>query len=179
MVKALGPIKTVGIDAITPYKNNPRNNEKAVGGVAKSLQAYGWQQPIVVDKDNVIVAGHTRYLAAQELGLEVVPVVMADFTDEEAKGYRLADNKTGEGATWDNKKLLEELAEINDDLFTGFDYSTIFDDVLDESDNSPLEENEAGVTYQLKLTTQNKQFFDSVKEKIDQEAMLNGENLSS
>lgn len=104
---------------------------------------------------------------------------MADFTDEEAKGYRLADNKTGEGATWDNKKLLEELAEINDDLFTGFDYSTIFDDVLDESDNSPLEENEAGVTYQLKLTTQNKQFFDSVKEKIDQEAMLNGENLSS
>lgn len=171
MVKPLEPVQTVGIDTITPYKNNPRDNTKSVGGVAKSLQAYGWQQPIVVDKDNVIVAGHTRYLAAKQLGLKMVPVVKADFTEEEAKGYRLADNKTGESAIWDNKKLLQELDELDklsEDVFTGFGTSEYFEDVLDESDNEPIQENNSGVSYKLTFTTQNKETLEQVQQYINE-----------
>lgn len=175
MVKPLEPVQTVGIDTITPYKNNPRDNTKAVGGVAKSLQAYGWQQPIVVDKDNVIVAGHTRYLAAKQLGLKMVPVVKADFTEEEAKGYRLADNKTGESAIWDNKKLLEELEGLEKSVYTGFRESGIFNDVLDESDKSPVEENEKGVTYRLQFKTQNKDLFEKVQTYITEAAGIEAE----
>lgn len=105
---------------ITPYENNPRNNEPAIEAVANSLQEFGWRQPIVVDKDGVIVAGHTRWLAAQRLFEEtgdekwrMIPVhEAADLTEEQATAYRLADNKTAELAIWDDMKLEGELAKI-------------------------------------------------------------------
>ena len=108
-------VKNVKIQDIKPYENNPRDNDEAVGGVAKSLQEFGWQQPIVVDKDNVIIVGHTRYLAAKKLGLKEVPVKVATgLTPEQVKAYRLADNKTGELTSWDDELLGSELNDILD-----------------------------------------------------------------
>lgn len=164
-IRDLGTPKNVPIDSIKPYENNPRDNDSAVGGVAKSLQQYGWQQPIVVDKDNKIIVGHTRYKAAQKLELKNVPVIVAkDLTPDQVKGYRLADNKTGENAIWDNKKLLKELEKLNNEIYTGFKESGIFEDVLDESDNSPVVENDKGITYSMKFSTQNKEAFEKIKQ---------------
>lgn len=118
------------IDSIKPYENNPRDNDDAINAVANSIHEFGWQQPIVVDKDNVIIAGHTRYKAAQSLGLKEVPVVVAsNLSDQQAKAYRLADNKTAELADWDTKKLDEELQDILDIDMTdfGFDEDIEFD----------------------------------------------------
>lgn len=104
-----------GIDEIRPYENNPRVNDGAVGAVAESIREFGFQQPIVVDRDGVIIAGHTRYKAAQKLGMTEVPVVVADnLNDEQVRAYRLADNKTGELAEWDFSALEEELAGIGE-----------------------------------------------------------------
>ena len=119
-------VKNVKIDDLKPYENNPRNNDGAVQYVANSIKQFGFQVPIVVDKNNVIVAGHTRYRAAIELGLEEVPVVVADnLTPEQVKAFRLADNKVAEKASWDYAKLGEELKELLniDDL--GFDLTDI------------------------------------------------------
>ena len=101
------------LEEIRPYEKNPRKNDEAVQYVAKSIKEFGWKQPIVIDKDGVIIAGHTRYKAAKELGLEKVPVITADdLTEEQVKAYRLADNKTGEFAQWDMDLLNQELNDI-------------------------------------------------------------------
>ena len=105
------------INEIKPYENNPRLNDQAVDAVAASIKAFGWRQPIVVDKNGVIVAGHTRYKAAVKMGLDKVPVERADdLTEEQVKAYRLADNKTAELAGWDFSKLEEELDNIELDM---------------------------------------------------------------
>ena len=105
----------MSVDELTPYENNPRNNDDAVQYVANSIQEFGFKVPIVIDKDNVIVAGHTRLKAAKMLGLDKVPVIVADdLTENQVKAFRLADNKVGELADWDFSKLEEELAEIDD-----------------------------------------------------------------
>lgn len=111
------------LNEITPYENNPRNNAPAVDAVAASIEEFGFKVPIVIDKDGVIVAGHTRYIAAQKLGLETVPCIMADdLSDEQVKAFRLADNKVSELAMWDNDKLMQELGEIDMDMSAfGFD----------------------------------------------------------
>ena len=101
------------IDAITPYERNPRINDGAVDAVAESLRQFGFRQPIVVDTDGIIIAGHTRWKAAQKLGLANVPVhVAADLTAEEIRAYRLADNKTAELAEWDFEILPIEIADL-------------------------------------------------------------------
>lgn len=163
-------VQNVSIDSIKPYENNPRDNDGAVGGVAESIKQFGWQQPIVVDKDSVIIVGHTRYKAAKQLHMKEVPIVVAkNLSDEQVKAYRLADNKTGEKAIWDNKELLKELNSFDsDDLFTGFKTSDIFQDVLNESDNTPIEQNKKGVTYSLKFRTQNKATYEQVKHFIEE-----------
>lgn len=105
-------VETVSIDKIKPYENNPRNNDDAV---ANSIKEFGWQQPIVVDNGRVIIAGHTRYKAAKKLGYKEVPIVVADkLTEEQVNAYRLADNKVGELAEWDDAELSEELNKILD-----------------------------------------------------------------
>ncbi|WP_337439120.1 ParB N-terminal domain-containing protein [Acidaminococcus fermentans] len=101
------------VDEIIPYENNPRKNDKAVPAVAKSIQEFGFKVPIVIDKNNIIVNGHTRLKAAKKLGLETVPCIVADdLTPDQIRAFRLADNKVGEIATWDDDKLEEELTEL-------------------------------------------------------------------
>ncbi len=101
------------INELRPYPANPRKNAAAVAAVAESIQRFGWRVPIVVDKDMVVVCGHTRLLAAQMLGLEKVPVHIAhDLTPEQAKAYRLADNRSSEISEWDMGLLSIELAEL-------------------------------------------------------------------
>ncbi len=113
------------LSAVTPYWNNPRNNAKAVQGVKESIVNFGFLVPIVLDSKRIIVTGHTRYLAAKELGYATVPCIIAsDLTDEKVKAFRLADNRVSENATWDENRLAQELKELQDlgiDLaFTGF-----------------------------------------------------------
>lgn len=113
-------IKMVKLSDIKPYENNPRQNDQAVEPVAESIRQFGFKVPMVLDKDNIIVTGHTRYKAAMKLGLEEVPVIYADdLTEEQVKKFRLVDNKTSEFAGWDFPKLEEELAELD---FNDFDW---------------------------------------------------------
>lgn len=101
------------IDVLKPYDKNPRKNKEAVKYVAESIKEFGFKQPIVIDKNNVIVCGHTRLLAAKQLGLKEVPCILADdLTEEQINAYRLVDNKTNEFAEWDNELLKEELFKL-------------------------------------------------------------------
>lgn len=110
-------IEYIPLDKIKPYENNPRINDEAVKYVANSIKEFGFKVPIVVDKNNVIVAGHTRLKAAKSLGLDSVPIIRADdLTEDAIKAYRIADNKASEYSTWDYEKLYIELDEINLDM---------------------------------------------------------------
>lgn len=118
-------IEIVSVDQLVPYYNNPRLNNDAVDAVANSIKEFGFKQPIVIDKDNVIIAGHTRWEASQELGLTEVPIIRADdLTEEQIKAYRIADNKTAELAEWDLDKLELEMMDLDDDYMSqfGFDF---------------------------------------------------------
>lgn len=117
------------ITDIRPYEKNPRKNDDAVKYVAASIKQFGWKVPIVIDKDGVIVAGHTRYKAALELNIKEVPCVIADdLTPEQIKAYRLADNKVAEKAFWDFDLLDEELDGIFDLDMSDFGFNISFDD---------------------------------------------------
>ena len=106
-------VKEIAITELHEYENNPRNNDGAVDAVAESIREFGFKVPIVIDENNVIIAGHTRLKAAYKLGLETVPCVVADeLTPEQVKAFRLADNKVGEFAEWDYAKLNEEHEKI-------------------------------------------------------------------
>lgn len=158
----------MNISEIIPYENNPRINGKAVDKVAESIKEFGFQQPIVVDRNNVIIVGHTRYKAAKNLGLNEVPVIVAEkLNEKQAKAYRLADNKTSDFSIWDNKKLLEELDGL-DDIFTGFEESEIFDGTLDDiNDSGVLDENEYGVTYSVTIKTSDKEKLERILEEYN------------
>ncbi|MCL2745420.1 MAG: DNA modification methylase [Planctomycetaceae bacterium] len=111
------------IHSVKPYERNPRLNDKAVDAVAASLKEFGFRQPIVVDSEGIIIAGHTRYKAALRLGLQKIPVHTAtDLTPEQVKAYRLADNRTGEIAEWDLDILPVELSELQE---AGFDMNVL------------------------------------------------------
>lgn len=134
-------VQSIKISEVKPYGKNPRKNDDGVEAVANSIKEFGWQQPIVVDKDNVIIVGHTRYKAAKKLGMDKVPVVVADsLSPEQVKAYRLADNKTGELTDWDMGLLDDELADIADidmsdfgfDLDLGDDEAKVQEDDFDE-----------------------------------------------
>jgi ParB-like chromosome segregation protein Spo0J len=113
-------VKMVPIGSIRQYENNPRINDQAVDAVARSIEAFGFRQPIVVDKKGVIIVGHTRYKAAIKLGMKEVPVHVADMKPAEAKAYRIADNKTGDLAQFDFGLLEREMDELGE---SGFDLS--------------------------------------------------------
>ena len=137
-------ILNMEIDKIIPYENNPRDNDDAVPYVANSIKEFGFKVPIIVDKDNVIVAGHTRLKAAKQLGLETVPVIIADdLNEDQINAFRLADNKVGEMALWNLEKLEEELNNIqmNMDAF-GF---------LDGLEEENTEEIENEYTTKIKI----------------------------
>ena len=104
-------IQEIEIDKIIPYINNPRKNLN-VDKVASSIKEFGFQQPIVIDKNNTIVVGHTRYEAAKKLGITKVPVQIADLSDTQAKAYRIADNRLNQDASWDTKLLNIEFNDL-------------------------------------------------------------------
>lgn len=119
-------VETWEIGKVLPYSKNPRLiPEKAVDKVAASIREYGWRQPIVVDKDGVVIVGHTRLKAALKLGLPEVPIHVANLTDAQARAYRLADNRTNQEASWIDEILAGELDALKDMDFdlglTGFD----------------------------------------------------------
>jgi len=107
------------VDKIKPYENNPRViSPKSVEAVKASIDRYGYVQPIVVDKNHVIIAGHTRHMAMQELGMESAEVYVVDMPEEKARAYRVVDNKTGELSEWDNASLTMELRELEDSVLS-------------------------------------------------------------
>jgi ParB-like chromosome segregation protein Spo0J len=119
---------------IKPYENNPRNNNEAVEKVAVSITDYGFRVPIIIDSNNVIVAGHTRYKAALKIGCESVPcIVIDDLTPEQIRAYRLVDNKTAEYSSWDFEMLEKELKSLDIDI-SEFEFPDL-GETLDISDD--------------------------------------------
>lgn len=103
-------IFNVDIEKLSEYENNPRKNDEAVKYVANSIKSFGFKVPIVVDKNNVIVCGHTRYKAALKLGYKELPCIIADdLTPQEIKAFRLADNKVAQSSSWNIKRLQVEM----------------------------------------------------------------------
>lgn len=121
------------IGELKPYENNPRHNDMAVDAVAASIQQFGFKNPVIIDKDGVIVAGHTRYKAAKKLGITDIPCISADdLSDEQIKAFRLADNKTAELAEWDEDLLGKEMQEIINIDMSQFGFSVGEDELGEE-----------------------------------------------
>jgi len=136
-------VVTMKIADLKAYENNPRKNEKAVDAVANSINSFGFKVPVIIDKNNVVVAGHTRLMACKKLGIDEVPCVIADdLTEDQIKAFRIADNKTAELADWDFDKLKEELGSIEIDMeqFGFTDLEKIMDREVMEDE---FDENEA------------------------------------
>lgn len=129
-------IQEIKLSELKPYDRNPRHNEKAIDLVANSIKEFGFKQPIVIDENNVIVCGHTRYEASKKLGLKQVPCVVADdLSEEQIKAYRLADNKVAEASEWDNELLnieLDDIFELDMEQF-GF----MLDDEVEKEEKKP------------------------------------------
>ena len=140
-------IKVVPIGKVIPYARNPRKNHRAIDKVAASIQEFGWQQPIVIDSESVIVAGHTRYLAAQKLGLKKIPVHFAEGLSKiKIKAYRLMDNRCRDDSEWEKELLKVELEEIKGN---GFDLTLAgFEDVEISKLLEEVEDNESGVLFE-------------------------------
>lgn len=149
-------IKSMKLEELKEYSNNPRLNDEAVEYVAKSIEEFGFKVPIIVDKDNVIVAGHTRKKAATRLGLKEVPVIVADdLNADQIKAFRLADNKVAEYSEWDMDLLMIELNDIEFEMEDfGFDDAEIEDIEEAEEDDFEVEvpeepKSKLGQIYQL------------------------------
>lgn len=126
------------IDELIPYENNPRINDNAVPLVAQSIKEFGFKNPIIIDKDSVVVAGHTRLKAAKQLKLTTVPCIIADdLTDQQIRAFRIIDNKTAEAAEWDLELLDIELEDIVDIDMTEYGFT-----LDDEEEQEPEEQEE-------------------------------------
>ena len=161
------------ISEVKPYENNPRKiTEEAIQKVAASIREFGFKQPIVIDRNNVIIAGHTRLKAAELLGLETVPAIRADdLTPEQVKAYRLADNKVAEATDWDMNALDKELAEILDidmDEF-GFDIADIDPDAFDDDFTLPNGDKD-GATMTFTLANEQADFIKASIDKVIKES---------
>lgn len=136
------------IGELKPYTHNPRKNERSIPLVAKIIEEFGFKVPIVIDKDNVIICGHTRYLAAQRLEMAKVPCIIADdLTEEQIRAFRLADNKVSEKSSWDDELLDLELDSIMDIDMSEFGFNL---DIFDISTPEEHDERErTGEAYNL------------------------------
>lgn len=141
-------IKQAALNKFKPYKNNPRNNKKAIEKVAESIKNFGFRVPIIVtnDKDMEIVAGHTRLEAAKLLKMKSVEYVTAeDLTSKQIKAFRIADNKVSEYSEWDIEKLYAEIEDMRDEFkdidltITGFDMKEI-DELMNQFDGEIIED---------------------------------------
>lgn len=127
-------------DEIIPYERNPRNNDGAVEAVANSIREFGFKVPVVIDKDGVIVCGHTRVKAAKKLGIEEVPCILADdLTEEQVKAFRLADNKTSELSEWDEVLLALEMDDIFNIDLEQFGFEPLDDSIMEETEEEKPE----------------------------------------
>lgn len=138
-------IINLDINKLIPYINNPRNNENAIDKVASSIKEFGFKVPIVIDKNNVIVNGHTRLLASKKLGLKEVPCVIADdLSEAQIKAFRIADNKVSEYASWDEELLKIELEQLEDMNFSMSDFDLnleydLFNEEAKKEENKEVE----------------------------------------
>lgn len=161
-------IHTISIHNIKAYENNPRKiTDEAVDKVANSIQEFGFKVPVILDKNNVIVCGHTRILAAKKLGLEEIPCVVADdLTDEQIKAFRLADNKLSELSGWDFEKLDIELEgldfnfDMSDFGFECYDDGSNFFSRKERNDTSYQEDNDEYNEFLDKFNNKNKKTSD-------------------
>jgi hypothetical protein len=148
-------IKTLPLKDVHPYERNPRKNAAAVKGVVASIREFGFLVPLVIDRNHEIVAGHTRYKAAQSLGMKEVPCVIADeLTEDQIKAFRLADNKVGEMAQWDMDLLPLELQGIMLPM-TDFGFQAISDEEF--SDKFTLDTGEKKPFQQISITVHDEQ----------------------
>lgn len=144
------------IEDLKPYPNNPRFNDEAVEYVANSIKEFGFKVPMIIDKNNEIVAGHTRYKASLELGLKEVPCIIADdLSEEQIKAFRLADNKVSEKAQWNFDLLEEELNDILNIDMSEFDFDGIDPNALDTDFELP--DGDKGNMEQMTFTLTNEQ----------------------
>lgn len=155
----------MNIEEIRPYSKNPRRNDAAVDAVAKSIQQFGFQQPLVVDTENVIIVGHTRYRAACKLGLPTVPCVIAEGLSQQAvKAYRIADNSAGDLAEWDENLLKQEISDIFD--FDMNEYGIDIPDLdltdYDEFEDVPLDYKEKTRHLKCNILNLDKACYDGV-----------------
>ena len=149
----MSEIQMLQLRDIHPYEKNPRLNDDSVDAVANSIRDFGFRSPIIVDKDRVIIAGHTRYKAAKKLGLKSVPVIVAeDMTPEQVEAYRIADNSAGSASTWDLDLLSDILQGIDFDMADyGLDLDVVstYEDqqteIVEDEAPEPDFENEATV----------------------------------
>ncbi len=137
----MGELKLVmrRLQDLHPYEKNPRKNDASVDFVANSIKKFGFKVPIIIDKNGVIVCGHTRYKAAEKIQLTEVPCICADdLTDKQIEAFRLADNKVGESSEWDEDLLADALASLSDFDMTDFGFDALGDtealDSLEEPD---------------------------------------------
>lgn len=131
-------IVEINIKDLKEYENNPRNNDEAVEPVMNSIKEFGFKVPIIIDKDNVVIAGHTRLKAAKKLKLKTVPCIIADdLNEEQIKAFRLADNKVSEFATWDIELLSEEINNIFNINMSGFGFD-MFEPIEEETERKDL-----------------------------------------
>lgn len=157
-------IKYVNIEDIKPYENNPRFNDNAVEYVKNSIKEFGFKVPMILDKDNKIVCGHTRYKSALELGIKEIPVIYADdLTEEQIKAFRIADNKVSEFAEWDIELLAEELENIDIDM-TEFGVENIEADIEPE-ELDKIEEEKTKVKVHIVLEDISK--YEEIKERLE------------
>lgn len=161
---------------IIPYENNPRQNDIAVDKVAMSLEQYGWQQPIVVDGDGIVIAGHTRLKAAVKLGMDKCPVVVADnLTQEQVKAYRIADNRTGELAEWDKDLLdleIQELIDLDFDVeLTGFSMEDLGLEGDPEPSTQPAERDQVQENFMVVIECETEEEQLSLLEKFQEDGL--------
>lgn len=140
------------VDELIPYQNNPRINKEAVKYVSESIKNYGFRNPIILDKNDVIIAGHTRLESAKKLGFTQVPCIVADdLTEKQIKAFRLADNKVSEFSQWDNDLLNLELEELNNLDIDMSDFGFDLDDLESDTEYKENERHRTNDTYNLDL----------------------------
>ena len=154
------------VNELIPYENNPRLNDEAVEYVKNSIKEFGFKVPVVIDKDNVIIAGHTRIKASKELGIKDIPCIIADdLTEEQVKAFRLADNKVSEKSVWNWEMLNQELNDILNIDMTKFDFGIDLDEPLEDE----LDEDENNIElkeYQVKLKFKDTKDFKKIEDEL-------------
>lgn len=164
------------ISEIMPYPNNPRINDQAVEGVANSIKEFGFRQPIIIDKNNVIIAGHTRLKAAKKLGLTEVPTIKADdLTPEQVKAFRLVDNKTSELSAWDFSQLENEIASIKDIEMNDFGFEELL--AIDDEGLSGSDFTKQYLSFGNKKVEITEEELELLMEKYDSYVDANGVNV--